>query len=242
MRVAIVGAAPCAPAVIEFWRRLGLPLYELYGMSETTVVATVNRPGATRIGTVGRPMNGVEVRLSDEGEILVRGPIVMRGYRNLPTATAAAIDPDGWMHTGDVGVLDADGYLRIVDRIKELIINAAGKNMSPANIETTVKAASGLIGNVCCIGDGRPYNTALITLDPDAAAAHGVSADDARVREAVAAAVSARTSGSLAWSRSSDSHCSAPIGLRAETELTPTMKLKRKPIAAIYATEIEAMY
>ena len=92
VRVAIVGAAPCAPAVIEFWRRLGLPLYELYGMSETTVVATANRPGATRIGTVGRPLNGVEVRLSDEGEILVRGPIVMRGYRNLPTATAAAID------------------------------------------------------------------------------------------------------------------------------------------------------
>ena len=243
VRVAIVGAAPCAPSVIEFWRRLGLPLYELYGMSETTVVATANRPGATRVGTVGRPLDGVEVKLSDEGEILVRGPIVMRGYRNLPQATAAAIDADGWMHTGDVGVFDADGYLRIVDRIKELIINAAGKNMSPANIETTVKAASGLIGNVCCIGDARPYNTALITLDPDAASCPRCVRPTIRARTRRSPPPwNARTRSSRALSRSSASRCWAPTGSPGGAELTPTMKLKRKPIAAIYAAEIEAMY
>jgi long-subunit acyl-CoA synthetase (AMP-forming) len=249
VEVAIVGAAPCAPAVIEYWRALGLPLYELYGMSETSAVSTANRPGATRIGTVGRPLDGLEVTLSDAGEILVRGPIVMRGYRTLPQATAEAIDTDGWLHTGDIGVFDADGYLRIVDRIKELIINAAGKNMSPANIEATVKAAGGLIGNVCCIGDARPYNTALITLDADAtsafAAAQGLSgppASDPRVQEAVAAAVG-RANVRLARVEQIKrftllDHDWLPGG----AELTPTMKLKRKPIEAIYAADIEAMY
>jgi long-subunit acyl-CoA synthetase (AMP-forming) len=249
VRVAIVGAAPCAPAVIEYWRRLGLPLYELYGMSETSVVVTANRPGATRIGTVGRPLDGVEVALSDAGEVLVRGPIVMRGYRNLPLATAEAIDAHGWMHTGDIGVFDSDGYLRIVDRIKELIINAAGKNMSPANIEATVKAAGGLIGSVCCIGDARPYITALITLDPDAAsafaAAYGLSGppeSDPRVHEAIADAVG-RANVRLA--RVEQIKRFTLLGTDwtpGGAELTPTMKLKRKPIEAMYAVDIEAMY
>ena len=110
-------------------------------MSETTGVATVNTPDAVRVGTVGRALPGVEVALSDEGEVLMRGPVVMRGYRNRPDATAEALDADGWMHSGDVGAFDDDGYLRIVDRIKELIISAAGKNMSPANIEATIKSA-----------------------------------------------------------------------------------------------------
>ena len=184
VRVAIVGAAPCPREVIEFWRGLGVPLLEVYGLSETTGVATVNPPDAVRVGTVGTPLPGVDVRLSEQGEVLIHGPVVMTGYRNLPERTAEAIDDDGWLHTGDVGVFDADGYLRIVDRIKELIISAAGKNMSPTNIEAAIKAGGGLIGQVCCIGDGRPYNTALITLEPDALAAFaidqglgGVSAD-----------------------------------------------------------------
>ncbi|HET8758450.1 MAG TPA: AMP-dependent synthetase/ligase [Solirubrobacteraceae bacterium] len=243
VEVAVVAAAPCAPEVIEYWHRLGLPLFELYGLSETTGVATGNRPGANRVGTVGRPTAGVEVELSEQGEVLIRGPIVMRGYRNQPDATAAAIDADGWLHTGDIGVLEAGGYLRIVDRIKELIINAAGKNMSPANIETTIKAAGGgLIGNVCCIGDARAYNTALITLDADAAAAHGLSAGDSRAEQAVALAVERAN---LRLGRVEQIKRFTVLGndwVPGGEELTPTSKLKRKSIAAIYAAEIDAMY
>jgi long-chain acyl-CoA synthetase len=190
VRVAVTGAAPCPVEVIEFWGALGLPLCEVYGMSETTGVATVNPPRPLRPGTVGVALPGVEVALSDTGEVLMRGPVIMRGYRNRPGATAEAIDADGWMHSGDVGVIDDDGYLRIVDRIKELIISAAGKNMSPANIEATIKASGSLIGNACAIGDAKPYNVALVTLDPDAAA--GRRADDPEVLAEVHAAGRAR--------------------------------------------------
>ena len=131
VRVAITGAAPCPAEVIEFWGGLGLPLSEVYGMSETTGVATVNPPEAVRPGTVGTALPGVEVALSETGEILMRGPVIMRGYRNRPGATAEAIDADGWMHSGDIGVIDDDGYLKIVDRIKELIISARRQEHVP---------------------------------------------------------------------------------------------------------------
>src|SRR5919109_376099 len=136
-------------------------------MSETSAVSTINPPGRTKIGTVGPPIPDVELQLADDGEILVRGPMMFRGYRNEPEKTAETIDPEGWLHTGDIGEIDEDGYLKIVDRKKELIINAAGKNMSPANIEAKIKSASPLIGQACTIGDRRPYNTALIVLDAD---------------------------------------------------------------------------
>jgi long-chain acyl-CoA synthetase len=250
--VAIVGAAPCPAEVVEFWHAAGLPLCEVYGMSETTGVATINAPGATRTGTVGRPLPGVEVRLSDEGEVLVRGPVVMRGYRHLPAATAETLDDEGWLHSGDVGAFDADGYLRIVDRIKELIINAAGKNMSPANIEGAIKSAGPLIGCVCAIGDARPFNTALVTLDAEAAAvfarAHRLDGDlaqlaaDPRVRAEVDA-VMARANERLARVEQIKRYTLLPgEWLPGGDELTPTMKLKRRPIAAKYAAEIEAMY
>ncbi|HEX6712321.1 MAG TPA: AMP-binding protein [Thermoleophilaceae bacterium] len=234
--VALTGAAPCPAEVIEFWHGLGLPLCEVYGMSETTGVATVNSPGAVRIGTVGRTLPGVEVVLSDEGEVLMRGPVVMRGYRNRPGATAEALDADGWMHSGDVGVFDDDGYLRIVDRIKELIISAAGKNMSPANIEATIKSAGSMIGCVCAIGDARPYNVALVTVDPEAAAtvsdpAAAVAAQIERANEKLARVEQIKRFAVLEvdWLPGGD-------------ELTPTMKLKRKPIEAKYEAEIEALY
>ena len=136
-------------------------------MSETCGVGTCNRPGEVRIGTVGPAEPGVEIKIADDGELLVRGECVMTGYRNAPDRTAEAIDADGWLHTGDIGQIDEDGFLRIVDRKKEIIINAAGKNMSPANIEATIKSSSPLIGQAVCIGDGRRYNTALIVLDAD---------------------------------------------------------------------------
>jgi long-subunit acyl-CoA synthetase (AMP-forming) len=180
------------------------------------------------------------VRLSADGEVLVRGAVVMKGYRNLTKETAAAIDRDGWLHTGDIGVFDEDGYLRIVDRIKEIIINAAGKNMSPANIEATLKSASPLIGHAVCIGDGRPYNTALIVLDPDVAAGRDPHHPEtaALIQQAVDAA-----NMSLARVEQIKRFLIVegdwPPG---GEELTPTMKLKRRPIAEKYALEIERLY
>jgi long-chain acyl-CoA synthetase len=184
-----VGAAPTPREVIEFIHAIGVPLAELWGMSETTAYGACNPPDKIKIGTVGPPAPGVEMKLADDGELLVRGPVIMSGYRNQPEKTREAIDPDGWLHTGDVGEFDDDGYLKIVDRKKELIINAGGKNMSPANIEAKVKVSSPLIGQVIAIGDGKPFNVALITLDPDVAPAfarrHGQVAVPAEVQRGV---------------------------------------------------------
>ncbi|MGH3845604.1 MAG: AMP-binding protein [Pseudonocardiaceae bacterium] len=173
VETAAVGAAPIPPEVIEFFWALGVPLCELYGMSEV-LITTVNPIDAVRIGTVGRPVPGIELRLADDGEVLMRGPSTMLGYRNLPEKTAETIDGQGWLHSGDVGELDADGYLRIIDRKKEMIINIAGHNMSPANVEARLKASNPLIGQAVCFGDARPYNVALLVLDPDAANAYAV--------------------------------------------------------------------
>jgi long-subunit acyl-CoA synthetase (AMP-forming) len=234
--VALTGAAPCPAEIIEYWNDRGLPVYEVYGMSETTGVATVNSPDGARIGTVGRALPGVEVVLSDVGEVLMRGPVVMRGYRNRPEETAQALDDDGWMHSGDVGAFDDDGYLRIVDRIKELIISAAGKNMSPTNIEAAIKSAGSVIGSVCAIGDARPYNVALVTLDPEVSATlvdpeAEVATQIERANEKLARVEQIKRFAVLPrdWTPGGD-------------ELTPTMKLKRTPIATKYAAEIEALY
>ncbi len=250
---AVVGAAPCPSDVIEFWHAVGVPLGEVYGMSESTGVATVNPPSAVRIGTAGTPLDGVEVKLSDEGEILIRGEVVMAGYRDAPAKTAETIDAAGWLHSGDVGVFDDDGYLRIVDRIKELIISSAGKNMSPANIESTIKGAGELIGQLCVIGDARPYNTALVTLDPDAAAAfaarEGLSArnlGELAQEDAIKAAVAAQIRvGNNRLARVEQIKEYVLLGvewLPGGEELTPTMKLRRRPIATMYAAEIEELY
>jgi long-chain acyl-CoA synthetase len=223
--------------VIEFFHAIGVPLAELWGMSETTGYGTCNPPDKIKIGTVGPPSPGVEIKLADDGEVLIRGAVVTSGYRNQPEQTAEAIDSDGWLHTGDVGEFDEDGYLKIVDRKKELIISAGGKNMSPANIEAKVKASSPVIGQVVAIGDMKPYNVALITLDPDVAPTYGDRAA-AEVERGVAAAneqlarveqIKRYTIIEGEWEAGGD-------------ELTPTMKLKRKPIHQKYAEEIEALY
>jgi long-chain acyl-CoA synthetase len=240
LQTALVGAAPCPPAVVGFWHALGVQLSEVYGMSETTGLVTINPPDDIRIGTAGTPVSGVSVRLSEEGEVLVRGPLVMPGYRNLPEASAEAIDRDGWLHTGDVGVLDDDGYLRIVDRIKEIIINAAGKNMSPANIEGTLKAVSPLIGVAVCIGDGRPFNTALIVLDQEAGG--GLDPRDPETVRLLQEAVDAANERLARVEQIKRFHIVDARWQPGGDELTPTMKLKRGPIAAKYAAEIEAMY
>jgi long-subunit acyl-CoA synthetase (AMP-forming) len=222
-------------------------------MSEETGVATANPPGAERVGTVGKPLPGIEARTADDGEVLIRGEAVMRGYRNLPERTAEVIDAEGWLHSGDIGEFDADGYLRIVDRKKELIINAAGKNMSPAMIEARLKVSSPLIGQAVAIGDGRPYNVALIVLDPDAAeafaAGHGMDgvglealAANPGLLAAVARAVDAAND---RLSRVEQIKRFRVLGVEwapDSDELTPTSKLKRQPIAAKYAAEIDALY
>jgi long-chain acyl-CoA synthetase len=161
-----MGAAPTTLELLEFYNRLGIEILEVWGMSETSSLGTVNRPGAARFGSVGLVLPGVEVKVCDDGELLLRGANVMAGYRHEPQKTAEAIDEHGWLHTGDVARIDEDGYVWIVDRKKELIINAAGKNMSPANIEAKLKAAGPLIGQACIVGDRRPYIVALLVLDP----------------------------------------------------------------------------
>ena len=247
-----VGAAPTPPEVLEFFHAIGLPVSELWGMSESTGSGCSNPPGQVRIGTVGPPAAGVELRLADDGEILIRGDVVTPGYRNQPERTAETI-VDGWLHTGDIGTLDADGYLTIVDRKKELIINAMGKNMSPALIESRLKAASPLIGQACCIGDGRSYNTALIVLDPDAAAAwatrHGLDGADPHglaTDPAVVAAVDAGVSEANARLSRVEQVKKFTIvpgdWAPAGDELTPTMKLRRRSIGTKYAELIERMY
>src|SRR4051812_38762645 len=174
-----VGAAPCPAEVIEFFHALGLPLAELWGMSETCGAGCCTRPDHIKIGTVGPAAPGVELKLGEDGELLMKSGVVMKGYRNDEEKTRETIVSDGFLHTGDIAEIDNDGFVKIVDRKKELIINAAGKNMSPANIEAKVKTSSGLIGQAICIGDRRPYNVALITLDPDVAPGfaqqHGIS-------------------------------------------------------------------
>jgi long-chain acyl-CoA synthetase len=248
-----VGAAPTPVEVLEFFHAIGLPLSELWGMSETCGAGAVNPVEKIKIGTVGPPAPGVQIKLADDGEVLVKSDVVMAGYRNQPEKTKEAFTDDGWLRTGDIGELDDDGYLKIVDRKKELIISAAGKNMSPANIEATLKSASPLIGQACCIGDARPYNTALIVLDPDFApawaATNGIEdatletlAHDERISAAVQEGVDAANSKLARVEQIKKFQIVEGDWLPSGDELTPTMKLKRKPIAQKYATSIEAMY
>jgi long-subunit acyl-CoA synthetase (AMP-forming) len=234
----VVGAAPIQLDVHEFMRGIGLPTSEVYGMSESACIVTTYHPSEAKLDTVGRPIPGVELRLADDGEVLLRGAFVMRGYRGDPERTAEAIDSDGWLHTGDVGELDDDGYLRIVDRKKELIINAAGKNMSPALIEGHLKSASPLIGQAMVVGDMRPYNVALLVLEPEA----GADANDPAVADAIAEAVAAANARLSRVEQVKKWKLLDEEWLPGGDELTPTMKLKRKPIAAKYAAEIEALY
>jgi long-chain acyl-CoA synthetase len=248
-----VGAAPTPVEVLEFFHAIGLPLAELWGMSETCGAGTVNPPGRIKIGTVGPPAPGVEIKLDTDGEVLIKSDVVMLGYRNLPDKTAEAMTEDGWLRTGDIGQLDEDGYLKIVDRKKEIIINAAGKNLSPANVESALKASSSLIGQATCIGDGRRYNTALIVLDSDFAPAwaaqHGIEdtslealAHDERMRAAVQEGVDAANAKLARVEQIKYFTIVEGDWLPGGDELTPTMKLKRKPIDAKYAGAIDAMY
>ena len=248
-----VGAAPTPVEVLEFFHAIGIEIGELWGMSETCGVVTINPPEKVKLGTVGPPAPGWEVRLAEDGEVQVRGDANMVGYRNQPEKTAETIDDEGWLSTGDIGELDEDGYLKIVDRKKELIINAAGKNMSPANIEAHLKSSSPLIGQAVTIGDARSYNVALITLDPDFAPGwaekQGIGdtavealSENEKVLAAIQEGVDAANE-KLSRVEQIKKFKILPTDWQpGGDELTPTMKLKRKPIDEKYKTEIEGLY
>jgi len=246
------GAAPLPPDVGEFFAGLGMKILDVYGMTETTGAFTTNRPGEFRLGTVGRPVPGVEVRIAEDGEILTRGPLNTPGYLNLPDRTAELIDGDGWLHTGDIGSMDADGFLSVVDRKKELIITSGGENISPAAIESLL-VAHPLIGQALSYGDRRPYVVALLTLDGDVAPAwaraRGIEASSLAelaerpaVLDAVAGAV-AEANERLARVQQVKKWRLLPVEWTAESEeLTPTLKLKRRVVHAKYADVIDALY
>ncbi len=253
MRWGVIGAAPTPVETIEFVWGLGIPVYEVWGMSESVGCGTSNRPGATKVGSVGQALSGVEISTAGDGELLVRGPVVMRGYRHQPEKTIEAIDLDGWLHTGDIGTIDEQGFVTIVDRKKELFINEAGKNLSPANIEMAIQATSALIDQVVSFGDARPYVTALVVLDSEAVAAQAAAlgipdpsvaafAQHPEARDRLTAAV---LEGNAKLSRVEQIKRFLIVGTPWEPggdELTPTMKLKRKPIAEKYAAEIDKLY
>jgi long-chain acyl-CoA synthetase len=249
--IAVTGAAPIPVEVLRFFRSLGVPLSEIYGLSETSGPMTWE-PYRVRVGTVGRAMPGIEVELREDGEVCCRGGNVFRGYLNAPEKTAEVLDDDGWFHSGDIGVFDDDGYLKIVDRKKELIITAGGKNISPANLEAALKAGL-LIGQACVIGDNRPFMSALLVLDPDSAPAWAKSkgieaatlpelAEHPDVRAEVereVAEANARFSRVEQIKKFTLLH---DEWLPDSEELTPTMKLKRRGVRDKYADEIEALY
>jgi long-chain acyl-CoA synthetase len=248
---AVSGAAPLPVEILEWYVALGVPFSEIYGMSENTGPLTWE-PWRIRPGTVGPPMPGVEIRLADDGEVLARGGLVFPGYLDDPAKTAETIDKDGWLHTGDIGRFDDAGYLAIIDRKKELLITAGGKNISPANLEVALRNIP-LVGQACAVGDERKFISALLVLDPDGARAwasrHGLgelSLDELAAHPDVVAEVQAGVDRVMAdFSHAEQVKRFTLLGgewLPDSDELTPTAKLKRRNILAKYADQIEAMY
>jgi long-chain acyl-CoA synthetase len=248
---AISGAAPIAVEVFDFFRALGVPISEIYGMSESSGPMTW---AAFRVkaGTVGPEIPGAEVRLAEDGEVICKGGNVFRGYLGDPDKTAEALDAEGWLHSGDIGVFDDDGYLRIVDRKKELIITAGGKNVSPANLEAALKVQQ-LIGQACVIGEGRKFISALVVLDPEVApgwaASRGIKATSL-MELADHPEVVAEVDREVALAMDGFNQAEAVKRVKIlhdewmpdSEELTPTMKLKRRGIYAKYIREIESLY
>lgn len=251
--VCVTGAAPISESTLRFFASIGLTIYEGYGMTETSGVATSAEYRRPRFGTVGKPLPGVEVKIADDGEILLRGVIMTTGYLHRPQLTAELLDDDDWVHTGDLGSLDAEGNLKITGRKKDILITAGGKNIAPAELEAYIQTVDG-IAQAVVVGDRKPYLAALVTLDPEALAA---VAKGAGVEEAGAATLAADPR-VQAWVQAQvESHCNSKVA-RVQTvkktavlpaeftvdggELTPTMKVKRKVVHQRYANEIAKLY
>jgi len=238
--------------VARFMAGLGLKVYDVYGMTETCGAVTANGPAGFKLGSVGSANPGMEIKLGEDGEILVRGPVNTPGYHLQDDATRALIDDDGWLHTGDIGTLDEDGFFAVVDRKKELIITSAGKNVAPSNIENYLKE-SPLIGHAMAIGDGRPYVVAILTLDgeiaPVMAQAMGIEftdlaelAEKPEIRAMVQQAVDAAND-RLSRPEQVKSFELLPVEWTAESEeLTPTLKLKRRVVNVKYADVVDRLY
>jgi long-chain acyl-CoA synthetase len=236
--------------VARFFFAAGIPIIEGYGLTETSPVLTFNRPERIRLGTVGLPIPGTEIRIASDGEILARGPQIMRGYFEKPDATRAAIDEQGWFHTGDVGELDADGYLRITDRKKDLIITAYGKNIAPQPIEARIKRDP-LIAEAVMIGDKRKFPIVIVVpdltvlrsrLDGVADASDGDMLRDERALQILAEVVRKRCADCAHYEQPREVLAvEGPFTIEGG-ELTPTLKVKRRVVERRYATEIEALY
>ncbi|RYZ34361.1 MAG: long-chain fatty acid--CoA ligase, partial [Myxococcaceae bacterium] len=246
------GSAPIPVDILEFLGGFGIQVLEVWGMSETTGCATINTPTDFRVGSVGRPIPGLQLKLAEDGEIFVRGPVVFMGYLAPDGEIVRATDADGWLATGDIGTLDADGFLSITDRKKELIITSSGKNIAPSKLEGMLRAHP-LVAQALAIGDGHPYVTALVSLDPEAAPvwarARGLSsvsledlARDATVQaelDSLVAAANVRLSRSEQIKRF---HVVPEAWSPVTGELTVTLKLKRRVLLAQYAERIAALY
>ena len=252
VRAAVSGSAPLGTRLGHFFRGVGIPIYEGYGLTETSAGITVNMPGAQRVGTVGRPVPGCGVRIADDGEILLSGPILFRGYWRNESATAEATQ-DGWFHSGDIGELDNDGYLRITGRKKELIVTAGGKNVAPAVLEDGLRAHP-LIGQCMVVGDQKPFIAALVTIDPEALPAWrerngkppGDSAadlvDDPELRAEIGSAVH-EANKSVSRAEQIREFRILPVDFTEDGgEMTPTLKVKRNVVAEKYASDIAAIY
>ncbi|MFD1150001.1 AMP-dependent synthetase/ligase [Saccharothrix hoggarensis] len=231
----VSGSAPLSLPVGEFFERAGITILEGYGLTESSAASFVNRPGANKLGTVGRPLRGTEVRIAEDGEVLIGGRGIMRGYHGLPEETAETLR-DGWLHTGDIGELDDEGRLRITDRKKELIKTSGGKYVAPQAVEGLIKANSPYIGNVLVHGDRRNYCVALVTIDPDLAPAD--LDREAEVARAVEAA-----NAKLARHETIKKFAVVPEDFTvADGTLTASLKMRRKEIETRYRDVLESLY
>ena len=250
VRQCVSGAAPINSDILEFFDAAGVLVLEGYGMTETSTAATISTPSDFKFGTVGRPFPGCEVKIADDGEVLIKGPNIFQGYYKNEEATSETI-VDGWLHTGDIGEIDSDGYLSITGRKKDIIITAGGKNITPANLEAEIKQHP-LVSQCVVVGDRRPYLVALVTLDPEAAAAYAAENDlpddpaalaaNADVHASIMAHVE-QVNARFARVEQVKKIEILPQDLSQETgELTPTMKVKRNVVAEKYEEQIEALY
>ena len=251
LRIPISGGAPLAKEIAEFFDAIGVRIIEGYGLTECTTACSTNRPDVYRFGTVGRPLPGFEIAIANDGEILVRSETVFQGYFADEEATAAVLTPDGWLRTGDIGQLDADGFLRITDRKKDILVTAGGKNVAPQNIENDLKTSK-YVSQALVVGDKRPYIAALVTLDPDEigrwAAAEGIEGDvaalagDERVRELLQGVVDGANTDRSRFEQVKRFAILPRDFTMADGEITPTLKLRRRAVIDHFEAEIEALY
>ena len=254
LQVALSGAAPISVSTLEFFASIGLPIHEGYGMTETTAFASVQPYGKLRLGTIGKPLPGVEAMIADDGEIMLRGINMVKGYLRLPDKTAELYNEEGWMHTGDLGAIDEDGYISITGRKKDLIITAGGKNVAPAEMEGYLQAIPG-VGQAVVVGDRQPYLSALIVLDPEALPELEVASQISDLSDVATAARNPDVKRYI--EQEMQELCNSKVA-RYQTikkirilptvfsvdggELTPTLKVKRNIVNEKYASEIAAFY